>query len=136
VTALVLLTAVAVNLPVNGGVLWLACRLLKVGPDARGVSYWRAFSIVVTIFLLGWLLLAAVLAALRPFISAPLPDLAVYVLPPLGVVVPLTILKYTLGAGWWRTIGAFVVWRVLTLAHVGPTWLLIRPYVLEALAGR
>jgi hypothetical protein len=135
VTALILLAAVAVNLPVNGGVMWLACRLLKVGPNARGVSYWRALSIVVTVFVFGWLLLAAVLAALRPFTAAPLTDLVVYVLPPLGVVVPLPILKYTLGAGWWRTIGVFVVWRVLTLAHTGPTWLLIRPYVLGALGG-
>jgi hypothetical protein len=133
VTALVLTAAVAVNLPVNAGVLWLACRWLKVGADGRGVGYWRAFGLVVLIFALGWLLLGLALLALRPFTDTPPFDLAFYVLPPLGIIVPLAILKYTLGAGWWRTLGVFVVWRVLTLAHAGPTWLLVKPYVTDLL---
>lgn len=134
-TALVLTVAVAVNLPINAGVLWLACRWLKVGADRHGVAYWRAFGLVVLIFILGWLLLGFALLALRPFTDMPPSDLAFHVLPPLGLIVPLAILKYALGAGWWRTLGVFVVWRVLTLAHVGPTWLLVRPYVLDALRG-
>jgi hypothetical protein len=135
VTALALSAAVAVNLPVNAVALWLACRLLRVGAEGRGVGYRRAFLVVLAILAVGWPLLAVTAVAARALTSAPLLDVAVYAGAPLGLLVPFAVLKIALGAGWWRTLGVFVVWRLLTFAHVGPTWLLVRPYVLDVLAG-
>ncbi|MFO0842558.1 MAG: hypothetical protein U0797_09215 [Gemmataceae bacterium] len=134
-TALILLAAVAVNLPVGAGVMWLACRLLKVGPDQTGVRYRRAFSLVVAIFLVRLAPAGGRAGKPRPLTSAPADRP--------GVLRPAASGRRRAAADpevlarrcWWRTLGVFVAWRVLTLAHTGPTWLLVRPYVLGA-AGR
>jgi hypothetical protein len=133
--ALLLIAVVVVNVPINAGILWLACRLLRVGTERRGISYPRAFGLTVTIFGIGWLMLIVVVVIVHQFSAAPLLDIAFWALVPLGVIVPLAILKWMLQTRWLRTVGVWIVWRVISLAQFLPVWMLVQPHLSDALGG-
>src|SRR5262245_60192826 len=120
-----------VNLPINAGVLWLACRLLRVGEARKGIDYARAFRLTLVIFGVGWGLLCVILPVARLLCALPPGTLAFRLLLPLGIVVPLAILKWSLRARWPRTILVWAVWRLLTLAQSAPVYLLLKPYLPE-----
>ena len=124
---------IAANVLANAGLLWLACRLFRVGGPEQPVSYLRALGLTLLIFLIGWPLLALVVgvawlvAGLEPVTTAK------YALPPLGVAVPLAVLFLGLRLNWWRTLGVWLVWRVASLIQAGLALLVVRSAFADAL---
>ncbi|MFM7149791.1 MAG: hypothetical protein ACKO23_08105 [Gemmataceae bacterium] len=126
--ALLLISAIAVNVPLNAGFLWLACRFLhpRKDPVADSPRYVRVLGITGLIFLVGWLGLLALLGIANFLLSVQPSDAIFWILPALGVVIPLVILKITLGYQWLRTLIIWVIWRVSSLiqfALVATYWI-------------
>jgi hypothetical protein len=129
---------VALNVLVSAALLWLACAIarFRASPDVRerlAIGFPRAFLLTLAIFLVGWLLLVIVVSTIHVVTDWPTFTITKYALPPLGVVVPLAILRAGLGVNWWRTIGVWIVWRVTSLAQVGLALLLVRAVFLDTL---
>lgn len=133
-TPLALTAIVAANVAVNAGLLWLACRLVAVhGPGGDSVTAVRAGGLTLLIFVIGWPLLAAVVGLVVWPTGWPPMTVARYALPPLGVVVPLAVLRWGLTASWWRILGTWVVWRVTSFGQVAVLWYFVRNHVMAML---
>lgn len=122
------------NLLVNAGILWLGCTLFcRQTSLTPPIGYRQALTWTLLIFLVGWGSLMLLVVVIRSFLEISWFEVARFALPPLGILLPLVILKWALGQDWWRTLGVWLFWRVLTLAQSGLMWFLLRPHLRDLL---
>lgn len=127
---------VAANLLVGTGILWLACKLLRVqrptpgGPAAIGPR--RALGLTVVIALAGWLLLGLTAWAGTSLLALPLDHVLTLAGPLLSIVVPFFVLLAGLRTGWWKTACVWLVWRLLSLGQAGLTLVLVQTLLFES----
>ena len=136
--AIVGVAFLAFNLAVNAGVLWVAFKLLRVPPHPfhpEGITYRAALAMTVAIFLFGWGIFAGItFGILCGFPSLSAVTVAKFLLPPLGILIPLYILRVAAPhISWWRTLGVWVVWRVASLAQAGLVLFVLRTCFADAL---
>lgn len=114
---------IGVNVVLNAGITWLACRWL------HRINGRRAVRLTLTIFLVGWPLFLLVAGVAWWGWEVPLRRAALWVLPPLGILVPFAVFKRGLGLNWGRTLAIFLAWRIPTLGQSALLSWMLAPWV-------
>ncbi|MFO0877518.1 MAG: hypothetical protein U0840_09100 [Gemmataceae bacterium] len=106
-----LIVVIVANVLLNAGITWLACRWL------HPIDLRRALRLTLAIFLIGWPVFLALAGIAWAGWQVPLRTMALWVLPPLGILIPYAVFRVGLKQAWGRTLAIFLAWRIPTLGQ-------------------